>query len=183
MAFTFFYLSLFSWGFCFLFCYFSPLKCWAHFSPDVSVPCCSCLPCCHSCCAGIWVVGPNPCTCSQPCVCQSSGEHLFWISSVCLTEEGLRNEGTGRKSSLPSFGYFCWAVQFLKDQGCLLIGWWLQSPCLCSSSQNHRRTGRMPTAQFLCPCPLPGFRFIRSSSPQHSALLQRKPWENQDWWD
>lgn len=43
MAFTFLYLSLFSWWFFYLIFifYFSSLKFHAHFSPDVSSPCCS----------------------------------------------------------------------------------------------------------------------------------------------
>lgn len=167
MAFTFFYLSLFSWGFCFLFCYFSPLKCWAHFSPDVSVPCCSCLPCCHSCCAGIWVVGPNPCTCSQPCVCQSSGEHLFWISSVCLTEEGLRNEGTG--GSL-----LCQALVISAEQ----YSFWKTKVVSLADGCNHHASAALPkTTGGPRGCPLPSSSVLAHclasglSVPSHHSTL------------
>lgn len=177
MAFTFSISVYFLGGFIFLFCYFSPLKCWAHFCPDISVPCCSSLSCCHGGCAGIWVVGPNPCTCFQPLLSLSA----LWRASI-LDFLGVFNRGRteewGNREEIFSakLGYFCWVVECLEDKSCLLVGWWLLSLPLQLSPETQEDAH--------CPVPLPlptaRFRLIPSSPPQHSVLLQKKPWENWD---
>lgn len=162
MAFTFSISVYFLGGFIFLFCYFSPLKCWGHFCSMLQFP--ALLP--WWLCWDFGVEWRNPCMCSQPLLSLSD----LWRASI-LDFFGVFNKGRTEKWGnweeifSAKLGYFCWVVEFLEDESCLLVGWWLLSPCLCSSPHKHRR---MPTAQFLCPCPLLASGL--SPPPHHSTL-------------
>lgn len=123
--------------------------------------------------AGSWVVKLNLCMCSY---IPSSGECLFWISSVGLAEEGLPSEGLRGKSCPPcTDSLFLLSSKSFRGQKCRFVlaalVWWLESPWLGISPSENQEDRRD-----LFPLPLPtiSFRLIPSSQPHHSLHCCRR---------
>lgn len=173
MAFTFFCLGLFSWVFYFFyFSIFSPLKSWAHFSPDTSSPCCG-LPCWQGHCAGAWVVEPNPCTCSHLSPCHPPESSILGFLSG-LNRGRTEKQGPSGEIFFTKFSYFPWVVKFSEDEICCSV--WPSSAAIPQTPQEDRGDGCTSSAfaHFL----LQAHPFLPATLP--SALLLRKSWKNWD---